>query len=125
MARIKRAVNAAKKRLAEARNEERGAGNEASREFTFVVNDSRTYYYFENFNNQQAQQKARIWFETQKEYDAKGKELNSLRAKYAAMNEVQRVQIAAQIRLTETAYERLAADKLALEKEIRRLELNK
>ena len=119
------AVNAAKKRLAEARNEERGAGNEANREFTFVVNDSRTYYYFENFNNQQAQQKARIWFETQKEYDAKGKELNSLRAKYAAMNEVQRVQIAAQIRLTETAYERLAADKLALEKEIRRLELNK
>jgi len=41
------------------------------------------------------------------------------------MNEVQRVQIAAQIRLTETAFERLAADKLALEKEIRRIELNK
>ena len=60
-----------------------------------------------------------------KEYDAKAAELASLRAKYAAMNEVQRVQIAAQIRLTETAFERLAADKLALEKEIRHIELNK
>ena len=41
------------------------------------------------------------------------------------MNEVQRVQIAAQIRITESALERIAADKLALEKEIRRTELNK
>ena len=40
------------------------------------------------------------------------------------MTEVQRVQIAPQIRLTETAVERLAADKLKLEKEIRRTELN-
>jgi len=40
------------------------------------------------------------------------------------MNEVQRAQIAAQIRLTETANERLAADMLTLEKDIRRLELS-
>jgi len=119
------AVDSAKKRLAEARNEERGTGSEKNREFTFVVNDRRTYYYFENFNNKQAQQKARIWLETQKEYEATKKELSALRTKYAAMNEAQRNQIAAQIRLTETAYERLAADKLELEKEIRRLELNK
>ena len=79
----------------------------------------------ENFKNAQAKQKAKIWVETQKEYDAKAGELNSLRNKYAAMNEAQRTQIAAQIRLTETAFEHLAADKLALEKEIRRLELNK
>ena len=117
------AVNAAKKRLAEARQ---GTKNEAKkRDFTFVINDFRTCYTLQDFKDPLAQQKAKIWLETQKEYDAKAAELASLRAKYAAMNEVQRVQIAAQIRLTETAFERLAADKLALEKEIRRIELNK
>ena len=116
-------VNSAKKRLADAR---KGTKNEAkNRDFTFVINDFRTYYTLSDFKDPLAQQKAKIWLETQKEYDAKAKELASLRAKYAAMNEVQRVQIAAQIRLTETAFERLAADKLALEKEIRRTELNK
>ena len=117
------AVNSAKKRLADAR---KGTKNEAkNRDFTFVINDFRTYYTLSDFKDPLAQQKAKIWVETQKEYEAKAKELASLRAKYAAMNEVQRVQIAAQIRLTETAFERLAADKLALEKEIRRTELNK
>jgi len=117
------AVNSAKKRLADAR---KGTKNEAkNRDFTFVINDFRTYYTLSDFKDPLAQQKAKIWLETQKEYDAKAKELASLRAKYAAMNEVQRVQIVAQIRLTETAFERLAADKLALEKEIRRTELNK
>ena len=121
----KAAVDAAKKRLAEARSEGQGAGSKANRDFTFVVNDDKTYYTISDFKNQQAQQKAKVWVETQKEYDAKNRELSSLRSKYAAMNEVQRVQIAAQIRLTESAFERLATDKLALEKEIRHLELNK
>lgn len=116
-------VNDAKKRLAEARQ---GFKNDTkNRDFTFVINDNRTYYSLTDFKNPQAQQKAKTWVETQKEYDAKEAELASLRSKYAGMNEVQRVQIAAQIRLTETAFERLAADKLALEKEIRRMELNK
>ena len=120
------AVDAAKKRLAEARGAElRETNSKELRDFTFVVNDSKTYYTLADFKNQQAKQKAKVWVETQQEYEVKGKELSSLRSKYAAMNEVQRVQIAAQIRLTESAYERLAADKLALEKEIRRLELNK
>ncbi len=119
----KAAVEAARKRLAEARQ---GLKDEKkNRDFIFVVNDNKTYYTLENFKNAQAKQKAKIWVETQKEYDAKAGELNFLRNKYAAMNEAQRTQIAAQIRLTETAFEHLAADKLALEKEIRRLELNK
>lgn len=117
------AVNAAKKRLAEARQ---GFKDETTkRDFTFVVNDSKTYYTLSDFKDPLAQQKAKVWLETQKEYDAKASELNMLRSKYAAMNEVQRVQIAAQIRITESALERIAADKLALEKEIRRTELNK
>ena len=117
------AVNSAKKRLAEAHQ---GSKNEAEkRDFTFVINDFRTCYTLKDFKDPLAQQKAKIWLETQKEYDAKAAELASLRNKYASMNEVQRVQIAAQIRLTESAFERLAADKLALEKEIRRIELNK
>ena len=119
------AVNAAKKRLAEARSEGQGAKGKESHDFTFVINDGKTYYVLSDFKNPQAQQKAKVWVETQKELEAKNKELNTLRAKYAAMNEVQRVQIAPQIRLTESAIERLVADKLALEKEIRRLELNK
>lgn len=119
------AVNAAKLRLAEARSEGQGAEGKELRDFTFVINDNKTYYALADFKNKQAQQKAKIWVETQKEYDAKGKELSTLRAKYAAMNEVQRVQIAAQVRLTESTFERLASDKLALEKEIRRLELTK
>ena len=119
------AVDAAQKRLADARREEQGAGGKELRDFTFVVNDSKTYYSLANFKNPQAQQKAKVWVETQKEYEAKGKELSTLRSKYAAMNEVQRVQIASQIRLAESVLDRLALDKLALEKEIRRLELNK
>ena len=116
-------VNAAKKRLAEARQ---GKKNETkNRDFTFVINDYKTCYTISDFKDPLAQQKAKIWLETQKEYEAKSKELNSLRARYATMTEVQRVQIAPQIRLTESAFERLAADKLALEKEIRRIELNK
>lgn len=117
------AVNSAKKRLADAR---KGVKNEAkNRDFTFVINDLRTYYTLSDFKDPLAQQKAKIWVETQKEYDTKAAELATLRNKYAKMNEVQRLQIAAQIRLTETSLERLAADKLALEKEIRRTELNK
>ena len=119
------AVNAAKKRLADARSEKRGTTDKARREFTFVVNDSKTYYTLADFQNKQAQQKAKVWLETEKEYNAKQKELEGLRTRYSGMNDVQRVQIAAQIRLTETAFERLSADKLALEKEIRRLELNR
>ena len=117
------AVNSAKKRLAEARQ---GKKNETkNRDFTFVINDYKTCYTISDFKDPLAQQKAKIWLETQKEYEAKSKELASLRARYATMTEVQRVQIAPQIRLTESAFERLAADKLALEKEIRRIELNK
>ncbi len=116
------AVNAAKKRLADARQ---GHKNETkNRDFTFVINDLRTYYTLSDFKDPLAQQKAKIWHETQKEYDAKTAELASLRAKYASMTDVQRQQIAPQIRLTETNLERLAADKLTLEKEIRRIELN-
>ena len=115
-------VNAAKKRLADARQ---GHKNETkNRDFTFVINDLRTYYTLSDFKDPLAQQKAKIWYETQKEYDAKTAELASLRAKYASMTDVQRQQIAPQIRLTETNLERLAADKLTLEKEIRRIELN-
>lgn len=119
------AVDAAKQRLAEAR----GAGLRATnsvehRDFTFVVNDSKTYYTLSNFKNPQAKKKAAVWLETQNEYTTKQGELKSLRTKYAAMNKAQRSQIAAQIRLTETAFERLGAEKLTLEKEIRRLELN-
>ena len=115
------AVNAAKQRLAEAR---KGQKDETkNREFTFVVNDSKTYYTLAQFKNKQAQQKAKVWVESQKEYEIRGKELNALRDKYATMNESGRKQIASQILLAESTLERLAADKLALEKEIRRLEL--
>lgn len=116
------AVNAAKKRLAVAKQ---GQKNEKKkRDFTFVVNDNKTYHNLLDFKDPLAQQKAKIWLEAEKEYNAKQKELESLRTRYAAMTEVQRLQIAPQIRLTETAVERLAADKLKLEKEIRRSELN-
>ena len=117
------AVEAAKNRLTEARQ---GSKDETKRrDFTFVVNDSRTYYTLSDFKNQQAQKKAEIWVEAQKEYETKEKELSSLRAKYATLDKAKREQMASQIRLTETDLERLAADKLVLEKEIRRLELNK
>lgn len=119
------AVDAAKKRLAETRSESRQKGGIEHRDFTFVINDSKNYYTLSDFKNPQAQQKAKVWIETQKEYAAKEKELSTLRSRYAAMNEVQRVQMTAQIRLTESAFERLATDKLALEKEIRRIELNR
>ena len=116
-------VNAAKERLTEARQ---GIKDETkSRDFTFVVNDSKTCYSLSHFTNPQAQQKAGIWLEAQRELDAKTAELNVLRDRYAAMSDADRKQIKSQILLTESVVERLAADKLDLEKEIRRLELNK
>ena len=119
------AVLAANKRLAEAKGEGlKKTNSKGPNEFSFIINDSKTYNTLSSFKNQQAQEKAKTWFEAQKAYDAKSRELSSLRSRYAAMNEVQRAQIAAQIRLTETANERLAADMLTLEKDIRRLELS-
>jgi hypothetical protein len=117
------AVNAAKKRLAEARQESKN--EKKNREFTFVVNDSKTYYTSSDFKNPQAQQKAKVWLETQKECKARTAELKALRDKYAAMTEAQRSQTKSQILLLESKVERLAAEGLDLEKEIRRLELNK
>ena len=116
-------VNEAKERLAKARQ---GLKNETkNRDFTFVVNDSKTYYSLSHFTNPQAQQKAGIWLEAQRELEVKTRELNALRDRYAAMNGNEREQIKSQILLAESVVERLAADKLELEKEIRRLELNK
>ena len=117
------AVKAAKKRLAEARQ---GSKNETkNRDFTFVVNDKKTYYSLTDFKESLAQQKAKVWFETKKEREAKAAELSSLRAKYAAMSEGQRLQAKSQILLLESQVERMTADILDLEKEIRRIELNK
>ncbi|MBO7119902.1 MAG: hypothetical protein J6W03_06250 [Bacteroidaceae bacterium] len=117
------AVNAAKKRLAEVRQ---GSKNETkSRDFTFVINDSKTCYTLSDFKNQQAQQKVKNWLEKQKEREAKAAELSTLRAKYATMTEGQRSQTKSQVLLLESQVERLAADILDLEKEIRRNELNK
>lgn len=116
------AVTAARKRLAEAR---KGTKDETgNRDFTFVVNDNKTCYTLAHFKNGQARSKAKVWAETQKEYNAKCQELSMLRDKYASMGDAQRTQIAAQIRLTETNLVRIEQDMLALEKEIRRLELN-
>lgn len=116
-------VNKAKERLAEARQ---GVKDETkNRDFTFVVNDSKTCYTLTQFTNPQAQQKAKIWLEAQKELDVKEGELDALREKYAVMNEAERSKIKSQILLAESDVERLAANKQELEKEIRRLELNK
>ena len=117
------AVNAAKKRLAEAR---KGSKDETqNHDFTFVINDRKTCYTLSDFNDPLAQQKAKIWLESQRDYDAKKVELSTLRAKYATMSEGQRSQAKSQILLLESKVERLSADMLALEKEIRRIELNK
>lgn len=117
------AVNTAKKRLAEARQ---GIKNETNNhDFTFVVNDDKICYTLSDFKNQQAQQKAKVWLESQKEFEAKSKELSNLRDKYAGMTENERKQITKQILLGESYIERMAAEMLALEKEIRQLELNK
>ena len=117
------AVNAAKKRLAEARQ---GTKDEKkNRDFTFVVNDRKTCYALSDFKNSEAKQKVQLWQESKKEFDAKMAELKSLRDKYASMNEAQRSQIKPQILQLETTVERLAAGILNLEKEIRHLELNK
>ena len=117
------AVNAAKKRLAEARQDTKDETK--NRDFAFVINDSKTYYTLSDFKNQQAQQKAKIWAEAQKEYEAKVKELSALREKYATMTVAQREQIKKQVLVAESFIEQMAAEKLELEKEIRKLELNK
>ena len=117
------AVNAAKKRLADARQ---GIKDETkNRDFTFVVNDYKTCYTLSQFTNPQAQQKAKNWLEAQKELNAKADELKALRERFAVMNDSERNKIKSQILLAESVIERLAAEQLDLEKEIRRLELNK
>ncbi|MBO4550710.1 MAG: hypothetical protein J5733_08265, partial [Bacteroidaceae bacterium] len=117
------AVNDAKKRLADARQ---GIKDETkNRDFTFVVNDNKTCYTLSQFSNPQTQQKAKTWLEAQKELNAKAEELAALRERFAVMNDSERNKIKSQILLEESVIERLAAEQLDLEKEIRRLELNK
>lgn len=116
------AVNEAKERLAEARQDTKDETK--NRDFTFVVNDSKTCYSLTDFKNSQAQQKAKTWHEAQKAIDEKTDELKALRERYATMNDAERSKIKSEILLAESIVERLAADQLDLEKEIRRLELN-
>ena len=117
------AVNAAKKRLVEARQVVKDETK--SHDFIFVVNDDKTCYSLSDFKNQQAQQKAKAWLDTKKEFEEMTAELKTLRDKYATMTDAQRSQAKSQILLLESKVERFAADILDLEKEIRRIELNK
>lgn len=114
-------VNNAQQRLAAARTDKQKENK--LHDFTFVVNDQKTYHSLTQFINKNAGQKAKIWAETQKELEAKHRQLTDLRTKYVADNDAQRTQTAAQILALEELTERLAFDKLALEKEIRQLEI--
>ena len=118
-----KAVNEARQRLAEARDLMRETASIGPQAFTFVVNDSKTYHNFSDFQNQQAQQMAREWLQMQADIDAKAKELAAMREKYAAADQTARAQMKSQILLLESTCERLSADRTDLEKEIRRLEL--
>lgn len=115
------AVSNAKDRLKEARRELKDETRK--RDFTFVINDDKTYYTLSHFTNPQAQQKAAIWLEAQKELETRIQELDALRERYIAMSGDERKRIKSQILLAESVVERLTADKHDLEKEIRRLEL--
>lgn len=117
------AVAEAQKRLAEVRAEK--VEESKRHQFTFVLNDSKTYHALTEFRNPEAQQKAKVWAEAQFEYELKCRELATLRDKYATMNEAQRTQVSPRIQEVEHTVEQLAGDKLVLEKEIRRLELGK
>lgn len=119
----KAAVAAAQKRLAEARSAKKDKAS--NRDFVFVVNDQKTCYSITEFKNANAQQKVKIWIETQKEYDIQCKMLTELRNKFATTDKSQNNKIASQILAAEAAIVRLQADKLNLEKDIRRLELGK
>ena len=117
------AVNSAKKRLADA---QQGLKNEAKkRDFTFVVNDDKTCHTLSDFKNAEAQQKVKTWLESRNECESIKAELASLRAKYAASEANQRSEMKAQILQLEAKVERLTSGIMNLEKEIRRIELNK
>lgn len=119
------AVNAAKKRLAQANSKALTTNGKEENTFAFVVNDHKTCHDFSDFTNPQAQQKAKQWFEMQNDIKAKKTELAAAREKYATASEAGKEGMKSQILLLESAVERLSANRLDLEKEIRKLELKK
>lgn len=95
------------------------------RQFTFVLSDRKTCHSESDFQNAEARQMVKTWQEHSNNLQATRQQLAQLRDKYAAANEAQRAQMAAQIRLTETDYEQLLAQVRQIEKSIRAKELGK
>ena len=115
-------VTAAQDRLRKANEKHEVAA--VVHDFVFVVNDQRTCYTLSDFRDADARRKAKVWQETLNELNANRNALAGLRDKYAAAKADQRAKLGEQILSYESSIAQLAADKLALEKEIRRLELN-
>lgn len=115
------AVKKAQKRLTETRNAK--MGEQEKRDFEFILNDQHTYYTLSDFKKPKARDKAQWWLESKKDLQARSQELVRLRAKYAAGNDTQKVQIGPQIRINEEKLEQIELDLREQEKEIRKLEL--
>jgi len=99
------------------------ADAQKAHDFDFVINDARTYTTLSDFKNKNALLKANFWVETSRDIAQTSKDLNNLRNQYSSAGNDKRQQIAPQIRLMESNLEKMINERVALEKEIRKLEL--
>lgn len=111
---------------AKQRYEKMRKGDEAKdrkHDFDFVINDARTYTTLTDFKNKTAAKKVSYWLENTQDIAKTSKDLESLRLQYRNGGNDKKMQIAPQIRLLEAKLEKIEIENHALEKEIRKLEL--
>ena len=119
----KEAVDQALKRLAEVKNHATTGSASAQHDFTFILNDQKTYHSLADFRNQNARQICGVWQQNVKNLKLVEDILQQLRSNYIATPAAQRAALNNDI-LTKEREQRQLLDAIhKQEKEMRRAEL--
>ncbi len=94
----------------------------SGRQFTFVLNDRKTCYSEQDFKNPEARKLVKTWAEQTKQLRATRSQLDTQRDKFATATDAQKAQLAPQIRIMESNFEKLLSETRQLENTIREKE---
>ena len=115
-------VKAAQKRLTDLRSG-KGDAAPATHDFTFVIDDQRTYTSIEDFHSPAAKQQMKKWLQLKNSVQTDTEVLNRLRDNYAVSDAGQRQQLARTINRLEATYYPQQEQLRQLAKEIRNTEI--
>lgn len=112
-------VMEAQKRLLSTRDKTKKA---QINQFHFIVNDRITYNSISQFRHEESRKLAEKWMKMSAERNTVSGQLEDLRHQYHVANSEKKVELATKILPLEQRYEKLVAEILSLEKEIRTFE---